>query len=168
MKKPLLMCLLLLAPGLLAHGSEEDAVAAVAAVLDQYHQAAAAADWESYFGLMSEDAVFLGTDVSERWSKSRFRDYAGGRSGWLYTPGVRNIAFAPDGNTAWFDEVLESASYGTSRGTGVLIKTGAGWKISQYHLTFPIPNALVRDFTDLIKAYENGQGSGTSSVDGLL
>jgi hypothetical protein len=55
---------------------------------------------------------------------------------------------------AYFDEILESKSYGTSRGTGVLVKTRAGWKIAQYALTFPIPNDLAKDTTDRIKAYE--------------
>jgi len=127
---------------------------AVNEVLDSYHRAAAAADWDAYFNLMSEDGVFLGTDAGERWPKAVFREYAGNRNGWLYTPQQRNINFTPDGNTAWFDEILESASYGTSRGTGVLIRTSDGWKISQYHLTFPIPNGLARDITDQIKEFE--------------
>ena len=127
---------------------------AVNDVLDSYHKAAATADWDVYFDLMSEDGVFLGTDAGERWPKEVFREYAGNRSGWLYTPRQRNINFTPDGNTAWFDEILESASYGTSRGTGVLIRTSGGWKISQYHLTFPIPNGLARDITDQIKEFE--------------
>ncbi len=131
--------------------------AAVSAVLDQFHREAAQGNWNAYFDLMSDDAVFLGTDVGERWPKAVFREYASGRSGWLYTPRERNINFTPDGNTAWFDEVLDSASYGTSRGTGVLIRTASGWKISQYHLTFPIPNALSRQFTDQIKAWEAEQ-----------
>jgi hypothetical protein len=29
-----------------------------------------------------------------------------------------------------------------------------GWKISQYHLTLPIPNGMVRGITDQIKEYE--------------
>lgn len=134
--------------------AQSDDESAVNAVLDNYHRAAAAGDWDNYFDLMSEDGVFLGTDAGERWPKAVFREYAGNRSGWLYTPQERNINFTPDGNTAWFDEILESASYGTSRGTGVLIRTASGWKISQYHLTFPIPNDLARDVTDQIKAYE--------------
>lgn len=130
---------------------------AVAAVLDQFHQEASEGDWNAYFDLLSDDAVFLGTDVNERWTKEVFRSYASGRNGWTYTPMERNINFTPDGNTAWFDEVLDSASYGTSRGTGVLILTDGGWKISQYHLTFPIPNALSRQFTDQIKSWEAQQ-----------
>ncbi|MCG8413270.1 MAG: nuclear transport factor 2 family protein [Pseudomonadales bacterium] len=152
MKKLLPVLMFVFSPFAIAQGSDE---LAVAAVLDQYHQAAAAGDWEVYFDLMSEDGVFLGTDAGERWPKEVFREYAGNRSGWLYTPRERNINFTPDGNTAWFDEILDSASYGTSRGTGVLIRTAAGWKISQYHLTFPIPNALAREVTDQIKALEN-------------
>ncbi|MCY4264166.1 MAG: nuclear transport factor 2 family protein [Gammaproteobacteria bacterium] len=152
MKKLMMIYLVLLSPLSQGQGSDE---AAVVMVLDQYHQAAATADWTVYFDLMSEDAVFLGTDVGERWPKAQFREYAGTRSGWMYTPGERNINFTPDGNTAWFDEILKSASYGTSRGTGVLIRTEGGWKISQYHLTFPIPNDLAREITDRIKTYEN-------------
>lgn len=141
----------------LASSAQHSDEAAVSFVLDRYHQAAASADWSVYFDLMSEDGVFLGTDVGERWPKEVFRSYASGRNGWLYTPRERHINFTPDGNTAWFDEILDSASYGTSRGTGVLIKTNGGWKISQYHLTFPIPNELARKFTDEIKAWEASQ-----------
>jgi len=125
-------------------------------VLDAYHAAAAEGDWSTYFDLMSEDGVFLGTDASERWIKNEFRAYAGNRTGWVYRSVSRNINLTPDGMSAWFDEMLDSLSYGTSRGTGVLIRTNEGWKISQYHLTFPIPNELARHVTDEIKAFEAG------------
>lgn len=125
-------------------------------VLDAYHAAAAEGDWSTYFDLMSEDGVFLGTDASERWIKNEFRAYAGNRTGWVYRSVSRNINLTPDGMSAWFDEILDSSSYGTSRGTGVLIRTNEGWKISQYHLTFPIPNELARHVTDEIKAFEAG------------
>ncbi len=127
---------------------------AINEVLDAYHMAASQGDWDTYFDLMSEDSVFLGTDASERWPKAVFREYAGGRSGWTYHPMDRHVNLTPDGNSAWFDELLDSESYGTSRGTGVLIKTSSGWKISQYHLTFPIPNELAQEMTDAVKAFE--------------
>lgn len=130
----------------------------IATVLDAYHAAAAVGDWARYFDLMSDDGVFLGTDAGERWPKEAFQAYAQNRSGWVYRPLERNVNLTPDGNSAWFDELLDSASYGTARGTGVLIKTAAGWKISQYNLTFPIPNALIREITDTIK---NLESSGT-------
>lgn len=129
--------------------------AAVIATLDDYHRAAASADWDTYFDLMSIDSVFIGTDASERWEKIEFEAFARTTKGWTYTPGTRNINFTPLGNVAWFDESLSSESYGTCRGTGVLIRTDAGWKISQYHLTFPIPNPLVGEIIQQIKAFEN-------------
>ena len=103
---------------------------------------------------MSDDAVFIGTDASERWTKPEFSDYAGKTNGWVYTLKTRNINLTPRGDSAWFDEILISRNYGTSRGTGVLIRTQSGWKISQYHLTFPIPNELADRITDEIKRHE--------------
>lgn len=137
-----------------SQGSELEAINRV---LDSYHSAAARGDWETYFDLMSEDGVFIGTDASERWTKPQFRLYSSGSNGWVYTPQSRNVNLTPDGASAWFDEALLSQSFGTSRGTGVLIKTAQGWKISQYHLTLPIPNGMVRDLTDRIKEYEAQQ-----------
>ena len=126
-------------------------------VLDGYHAAAAAGDWDTYFDLMSDDAVFIGTDASERWVKQDFRAYALNRSGWAYDSVARHVNLTPDGMSAWFDEILDSLTYGTSRGTGVLIRTNEGWKVSQYHLTFPIPNELAAQVTDEIKAFEAGK-----------
>ncbi len=134
--------------------SQQSDIAAINKVLDGYHQAAANGEWDTYFGLMSADGVFIGTDASERWIKQEFRQYSSGSNGWVYTPQQRNINITPDGLSAWFDEALLSQSYGSSRGSGVLIRTAAGWKISQYHLTVPIPNGMVLGITDQIKEYE--------------
>ncbi len=134
--------------------TQQAVIGSINRVLDAYHEAAAVGDWDTYFDLMSEDGVFIGTDSRERWTKPEFRQYSSGSNGWVYTPQRRNINITPDGASAWFDEALLSQSYGSSRGTGVLIRTAAGWKISQYHLTLPIPNGMVRDVTDQIKEYE--------------
>ncbi len=130
-------------------------------VLDSLHKHAANADGEAYFALYSEEAIFIGTDVSERWTRAQFQAYAEpifsqGR-GWRYIPRERHVVLSPMSNMAWFDEVLDSENYGTSRGTGVLVRTREGWKISQYHLTFPIPNDLAGAMTQKIKAYEQKQ-----------
>ena len=134
--------------------SQQTDIAAINKVLDDYHQAAANGEWDTYFDLMSHDAVFIGTDAGERWVKQEFRQYSSGSNGWVYTPQQRNVNITPDGLSAWFDEALLSQSYGSSRGTGVLMLTAVGWKISQYHLTLPIPNGIVRGITDQIKEYE--------------
>jgi len=130
---------------------------AVNRLLDKYYVAAASAGWESYFGLFADAAVFLGTDVSERWSKAEFQDYAADSSGWEYAARECNIELSADGDSAWFDEILDSASYGTSRCTGVLVRTPSGWKRIHHHLTFSIPNALAGEITDRIKRHSAGR-----------
>ena len=136
----------------------------IAAVLDALHAAAAKADGPAYFALYTPDATYLGTDASERWSLAEFKSYAmpyfAKGQGWTYVPRERHITIAPIACrcVAWFDELLDSASYGTSRGTGTLVLTPDGWKVSQYALTFPIPNDLAKGMTDQIKAFEaNGK-----------
>lgn len=134
---------------------EDAAVTEVHAVVDAFHRAAAQADEEGYFALLAPDAVFLGTDASERWPKEEFRafahpHFAAGR-GWTFTPEKRQVTIARDGQTAWFDESLASASYGECRGTGVLQRLEGQWKIEQYNLTIPIPNDLAKDFVARIR-----------------
>jgi hypothetical protein len=131
---------------------------AVSRVLDQLHQHASTASEDAYFALFAPDAVFLGTDITERWTVEEFRAYAhpyfsAGR-GWTYVlrDGSRHIGFDPGGTVAWFDEILDNASYGETRGTGVLRRMGDEWKITQYHLTIPVPNELADTVVSLIKA----------------
>jgi ketosteroid isomerase-like protein len=138
---------------------EED----IAAVLDKLHLAAAKADGPAYFALYTPDAVFLGTDVTERWTIPAFRAYAqpyfDKGQGWTYAARERQVTLAPVDCrcVAWFDEVLDSQSYGTARGTGTLVKTADGWRVSQYALTFPIPNDVADEVVARIKAYEAGK-----------
>lgn len=140
--------------------ADETDANAIAGVLDDFHTAASVADWERYFDLMTEDAIFIGTDAAERWDKPTFRSYAQkARNGWTYAVRSRNIHIGPDGTTAWFYELLDNSKYGTSRGTGVLIRGVSGWKIAQYHLTFPLPNDLAAEITAKIKAFEAMQST---------
>src|SRR6516162_8245242 len=48
----------------------------VARELDDFHDAAAHADEARYFGHFAPDAVFLGTDATERWDLAAFGEYA--------------------------------------------------------------------------------------------
>ena len=120
--------------------------AAIAAVLDRLNAASTAADGPAYFALFTLDARFIGTDATERWSLSEFRAFAEpffarGR-GWTYRPSARVITVAPIECrcVAWFDEELDNAGYGQTRGSGVLRLTDEGWKIEQYVLSFAVPN----------------------------
>lgn len=128
----------------------------VGRVLDDFHQAAAQADGPRYFGHFSADAVFLGTDITERWTLSEFQAYASGPfsrgQGWTYIPVTRHVYLARDGQTAWFDETLKNDKYGMTRGSGVLVLEGGQWKVAQYHLTLPVPNELIDDLVRMINS----------------
>ena len=127
---------------------------AVAKTLDTLHAAAAAANWETYFNQYTADAIFIGTDAGERWDMPTFKSFASNTKGWDYKLQNRHIILGQHGNTAWFDEITHNAKYGTSRGTGVLIRSKSGWKVTQYHLTFPIPNDLAKGITEQIQSFE--------------
>lgn len=135
--------------------------AEVAEVLDALHRLASVGDFEAYFDLYTPDAIFMGTDATERWSMEDFKGYArpafADGSGWTYEPTERHIYLAPGGRAAWFDERLQNASFGETRGTGVLVLGDDGrWRITQYNLTIPIPNDLARDFVARIRAQSGG------------
>ena len=85
----------------------------------------------------------------------KFRAYAHRRfdagTGWTYHVSQRHVFLDGDHNTAWFDEALHNDKYGECRGTGVLVKIDGGWKIAQYNLTIPIPNAIALDVVKMIR-----------------
>lgn len=150
--------ILLLACGPAFSGEEERAaeIEAAETVLDALHRSASEADGARYFACFADDAVFLGTDPGERWTLEAFRAFAepyfsAGR-GWTYEVRERHVSFGPEARTAWFDEVLWNASYGTCRGTGVLVLTDGEWRIAQYSLSIPIPNELAADVVAMIEA----------------
>lgn len=123
-------------------------------VIDSFHQAASDADSVTYFNLLTDDGVFLGTDATERWTKEEFRAYAEPYfkqgKGWTYHSTERHISLYKDGETAFFDELLTNNNYGQCRGSGVLYKTDQGWKIAQYNLSVPLPNAIAKELVGKI------------------
>lgn len=120
---------------------------AVAATLDAWHSAAAAAQEEKYFSFFTPDAVFLGTDATERWTLEEFRQFAhpyfARGKAWSFRAVRRNVSISPDEKLAWFDEALDTPNLGPARGSGVLLLEKGVWKIAQYNLSVPIPNALM-------------------------
>ena len=113
-------------------------------VLDNWHQAAAEANFNLYFNAMTEDAIFIGTDATENWNKPAFIQFAKpffdkGKA-WSFTKLERNIYFSSDKKTAWFDELLNTQMK-ICRGSGVLVVDKNGnWKIKHYVLSMTIPN----------------------------
>lgn len=122
------------------------------AVLDGWHAAAAASDEEAYFALMTPDAIFLGTDATERWTREELRAYAhphfAARNGWVMRS-VRRDVYA-QGDVAWFDEDLDTENLGPARGSGVLRRTPDGWRIAHYNLALTIPNDRFRAVRDAL------------------
>lgn len=144
--------------------ARHDAELAVAAVLDDWHAAAAAADEERYFGHLADDAVFLGTDATERWTKPEFRAYshphfARGRA-WTFHAVQRHVAIDPEGRYAWFDEELATESLGPARGSGVLRLDDGRWRIVHYDLSLTIPNERFAEVHALL------MGDAAPTIDG--
>lgn len=92
-------------------------------ILDDWHQAAAEANYEDYFSLMTADAIFIGTDPTENWKRKDFEAYAKPHfdkgKAWSFSPIERHIF--KDRNIAWFDELLQT-QMGICRGSGIIEK----------------------------------------------
>jgi hypothetical protein len=123
--------------------------------LDQWHQAAADGDYEEYFGFFEDsNAVFIGTDATERWTVREFAPWAKPAfedgMAWDFEAFNRVIYYSRDSNIVWFDEELETKNLGLLRGSGVLKNKNGEWKIAHYNLAMPIPNEMVYSVVDSI------------------
>jgi hypothetical protein len=151
--KILVLCLLAFVA---SSASAQTPAQQIGAVLDDWHQAASVADEARYFGYFAPNGVFMGTDATERWTVTEFRQWAKPqfqrKSAWSFKPRDRHIDFSTDRKTAWFDEMLDTPNLGLCRGSGVLVLLGGNWKITQYNLSVPIPNALVGEVVKQISA----------------
>ncbi len=112
-------------------------------MLDSFNRAAAKADFNAYFNFYTDDAIFTGTDATERWDKKEFMVWAKpffdrGKA-WDFTSIERHIYFNKTGDLAWFDELLNTQMK-ICRGSGVLIKKDNDWKVQQYILSTTVPN----------------------------
>ena len=135
-----------------------DSKADINHVLDELHAQAAAANFDKYFAVYTSDAIFIGTDAEEVWSIHAFKAYAkpyfDQGKGWTYHPRNRHIYLSENQQIAWFDELLDNVNLGETRGMGVLVNENGQWKVAQYHLAIPIPNALADDIASQIKAHQ--------------
>jgi len=122
--------------------------------LDAWHTAASEANYDAYFDLLTEDAVFVGTDATEVWGKAAFaafsKPYFDRGKAWSFTAVQRNVYVDSGQNTAWFDELLDTWML-LCRGSGVLKKVNGEWKISHYVLSITIPNDEVNPVIALKK-----------------
>lgn len=128
-------------------------------ILDNWHKAAAEANYENYFDAMADESIFIGTDATENWNKKAFQAFAKpyfdkGKA-WKFRAFERNIYFSKDGKTVWFDELLNTQMK-ICRGSGILEQENGQWKIKHYVLSMTIPNENVNEVVKIKAPIEEG------------
>jgi len=122
-------------------------------LMDDWHHAAATGDEKVFFGSMGPDAIYIGTDATERWPKAEFETWAmkyfERDTAWAFRPIEREIYYSRNGDVAWFNETLDTWM-GTCRGSGILERTAMGWMLQHYHLAIAVPNEKVKGYLELL------------------
>lgn len=126
--------------------------------LDNWHKAAADANYKNYFGAMDSISVFVGTDASEVWDKKAFQNYSKpyfdkGKA-WTFHTLERNIYTENESNYIWFDELLDTRM-GICRGSGVVKNTSDGLTIKHYVLSAAVPNEKMNELIDIKKEMDS-------------
>ncbi len=130
----------------------------ITTVLDSWHKAAANAQFDTYFNLMTADGVFIGTDPTENWQNEAFKTfskpYFDKGKAWNFTAIDRTMYVSKDQKTAWFDELLDTQMK-ICRGSGVLIKQNGKWKIAHYVLSIDVPNDNTDEVVKLKTSFDD-------------
>ena len=130
----------------------------VTILLDNWHKAAAEANFDAYFSAMDNESIFIGTDANEKWDKQEFmafaKPYFDKGKAWSFSVLERAIYFDKSAKIAWFDELLDTQMK-ICRGSGILIKEEKQWKIKQYVLSMTIPNENVEEVIKIKEITEN-------------
>ena len=126
--------------------------------LNLWHKAAAEANFDNYFNLMTKEGVFIGTDATENWQNEAFKmfskPYFNAGKAWSFTSVQRNIYLSEDCKLAWFDELLDTQMK-LCRGSGVLKLEDNQWKIAHYVLSITVPNKNVSKVVKLKSNFDS-------------
>lgn len=130
----------------------------ISTVLDNWHKAAADANYDNYFNTMSDESIYIGTDATENWNKKQFQAFAKpyfdkGKA-WNFKAIERNIYFSKNGENVWFDELL-STQMKLCRGSGVMVQENGQWKIKHYVLSMTVPNDNMDEVVKIKSALED-------------
>ncbi len=151
MKSLLISASLFLLPYLCFAQTDKEAIHQL---MDAWHGAAATADEDFFFGSMTEKGIYLGTDKTEKWTRDEMKEwsqeYFDRESAWSFTVLKRDVYLSEDGNTAWFNEKLDTWM-GICKGTGVLVKQNNTWKIALFDLSVTVDNDNIQKFIELEK-----------------
>ena len=67
-------------------------------ILDKWHKDAAETNFDSYFNVIADDGIFIGTDATENWNKKEFmafsKPFFDKGKAWDFTSLERNIYFS--------------------------------------------------------------------------
>ncbi len=145
MKKYIITCLItLIFSGIYSQDIKEN----INIIVDQWHKDAAESNFDAYFGAMSNDGVFIGTDALENWTVSEFKEFSmpffEEKNTWDFKTLERNIYSNSGNNIVWFDELLDTWM-GICRGSGVLLRDKKDWKIVHYVLSIAVPNENIKE-----------------------
>lgn len=158
MKYSKFFTVLLLVTSAISFGQQNLDKKAINEVLNDWHKAAADANFDAYFSKMTDDSIFIGTDATENWNYDEFKafskPYFDKGKAWSFTTFERNIFIDENKIMAWFDEHLDT-QMGICRGSGVLSKTKDGWKIKHYVLSIAVPNENVKELTAMKKVWDS-------------
>lgn len=125
--------------------------------IGKWHKAAREANFDNYFNLMTDDAIFIGTDATENWTLPEFkkfaRPYFDSGKAWSFSALERNLYVHENLRVVWFDELLDT-QMGICRGSGVVMKENGKWKIHHYVLSIAIPNENVDEVTKLKEKFD--------------
>ena len=145
MKKYIITCLfILIFSGMYSQDTKEN----INIIINQWHKDAAESNFDAYFGAMSNNGVFIGTDALENWTVSEFKEFSKPffeeKNTWDFKTLERNIYSNSGEKIVWFDELLDTWM-GICRGSGVLVKDKKDWKIVHYVLSIAIPNENIKE-----------------------
>lgn len=126
--------------------------------LDNWHKAAAEANFNNYFNLMTNDGVFIGTDATENWQIDAFKTfskpYFDKGKAWSFKALERNIYVYDDKKIVWFDELLDTQMK-LCRGSGIMKLENKQWKVAHYVLSIAIPNENVSEVVKLKTEFDS-------------
>jgi len=135
-------------------------MADIESAIDQWHLAAAEADFEAYFSRMTHESVFIGTDATENWQMEAFKEfskpYFDRGKAWKFKAVERNVYVDESRSIAWFDELLDTWM-GICRGSGVVRLEDGRWKIAHYVLSVTVPNDDIQDLIEIKKSKDSLQ-----------
>jgi hypothetical protein len=126
-------------------------------MLTSHLEAVATKDSYPLLKLFDSGAVIYGSDDSEIWTRNQLiRKLKRSEAGWDMRKCIKRDIQLVRPNIMTFFEVIQHIKYGLFRGSGVVVRNDdESWVISQYVLSFSVPNIVV-DKTNILKLLAEG------------